>query len=226
MGAESRSPSVRVLSYNVRHGQGVASFLSNARLARVISSIAPAVAGLNEVWRVGGLYDQPARLGELTQMHARYHAAHQTRLGQTGNLLLAHGTVHSTSEIDIGGRHERRGCIVGDIETGGIRFLFAVTHLSLHADTRRSQLGQLAEALPSDRPLVLAGDFNCLYRDLEPLRGLLTFAEDTPPTFPSLMPFRALDHIGYSAHWELERIAAVPSLASDHRPLVAELRLR
>ncbi len=221
----SPAPTIRVLSYNVRHGQGVASLLSNARLARVISAIDPAVAGLNEVWRLEGLYDQPLRLGALTSMQAIYHAAHRTLFGQTGNLLLATGTVHSARELDIGGKRERRGCLVADIETSGVRFTFAVTHLSLHAVTRHDQLELLAESLPNDRPLVLVGDFNCLYRELRPLESLLTFTESTPSTFPSLVPFRALDHIGYSAHWELEKLTALPSLASDHRPLVAELRL-
>lgn len=225
MDSVSPAPTIRVLSYNVRHGQGVASLLSNKRLARVISVIGPAVAGLNEVWRLEGVYDQPQALGTLTSMQAVYHAAHTTWLGQTGNLLLAHGTVHSTRELDIGGRRERRGCLVADIETDGARFTFAVTHLSLHAATRRGQLELLAESLPRDRPLVLVGDFNCIYRDLQPLETLLTFTSSTPSTYPSVVPFRALDHIGYSAHWELESLSALPSLASDHRPLVAELRL-
>jgi endonuclease/exonuclease/phosphatase family metal-dependent hydrolase len=221
----SDASSVRVLSYNVRHGQGVASLLSNARLARVISAINPAVAGLQEVWRVGSAYDQPVRLSQLTRMEGIYHLAHRSFAGHTGNLLLASGTVHSTEEIDIGGRREGRGCLVADIETAGIRFSFAVTHLSLHAQTRTTQMELLAERLPVDRPLVLVGDFNCLHRDLEPLSAVLTFSADTPKTFPSVFPMRALDHIGFSAHWELEKLVAVPSLASDHLPLVAELRL-
>jgi len=223
---DSNAPvALRVLSYNVRHGQGVASFLSNARLARVISAISPAVAGLNEVWCVEGLYDQPQRLGSLTHMAPFYHAAHDSWLGQTGNLMLAAGTVHGVEMIDLGGRRERRGCLVADVDTGGVRYSFAVTHLSLHRSTRQTQLELLAVTLPVHQPLILVGDFNCACADLGVLGEVLTFTPDSPPTFPSLHPIRALDHIGYSSHWVLDKLVAVPSLASDHRPLVGELRL-
>lgn len=223
----SGSLAIRVLSYNVRHGQGVASHFSNARLASVIRSIAPSVAGLQEVWRIRSVFDQPARLSTLTGMAGSFHCVHRAFAGEIGNLLLASGTVHDTTEIDIGGRREGRGCLVADVETRGARFHFAVTHLSLHAQTRASQMDILAEQLPHDRPLVLVGDFNCLYMQLGgALRQRLTFTEETPHTFPSVYPFRALDHIGYSDHWELESLVALPSLASDHRPLVAELRLK
>ena len=104
--------------------------------------------------------------------------------------------------------------------------MFGVTHLSLDRSTRASQLALLAEELPSDRPLVLVGDFNCVVQELSALAGLLTFPVDVPATYPSVMPFRALDHIGFSSHWTLEGLAAPSSLASDHRPLVADLQLR
>jgi len=220
------SPTIRILSYNVRHGQGVASPFSNTRIATVIRSIAPSVAGLQEIWRIRSVFDQPARLSALTGMAGFFHCVHRNFAGEIGNLLLASGTVHGTTEIDIGGRREGRGCLVADVETGGVRFYFAVTHLSLHAQTRASQMRILAEQLPDDLPLVLVGDFNCLYGELRPLQQRLTFTEETPHTFPSVYPFRALDHVGYSEHWELESLMALPSLASDHRPLVAELRLK
>lgn len=175
---------------------------------------------------MGKIYDQPTSLSTLTQMQGVYHSAHRNFAGETGNLLLAHGTVHATEEIDLGGRREARGCLVADIETEGIRFSFALTHLSLHARTRTEQMELLAKRLPADQPLILVGDFNCEYRDLSPLQELLTFAEQTPKTFPSPFPLRAIDHIGYSEHWELERLVSVRSLASDHRPLVGELRLK
>lgn len=220
------SPTIRVLTYNVRHGQGFAGVPANRRVARVVSRIVPTVVGLQEVWRAGSFYDQPSLLGALTGMGAHYHSTHKTLAGETGNLLLTAHTVHSTERLDLGGRRESRGCMIADIEAAGARFYFAVTHLSLHAKTRTAQLETLAERLPSDRPLVIVGDFNCRYDGLGPLSRRLAFTEDPPLTYPSLVPFRALDHIGYSEHWELTTLLALPSLASDHRPVVGELRLR
>lgn len=220
------SPTIRVLTYNVRHGQGFAGAPANKRVARVVSNVAPTVVGLQEVWRAGSFYDQPMLLSALTGMGAHYHSTHRTLAGETGNLLLTAETVHATERLDLGGRRESRGCIIADIEAAGVRFYFAVTHLSLHGRTRSAQLEMLAERLPHDRPLIVVGDFNCRYGELGALSQRFTFATDPPPTYPSLMPFRTLDHIGYSEHWDLTTLLALPSLASDHLPLVGELRLR
>jgi endonuclease/exonuclease/phosphatase family metal-dependent hydrolase len=218
-------PTLRVLSYNVRHGQGVASLPSNRRLSAVISAIAPDVAALSEVRRIGTVFDQPARIHDLTKMDSAYQAADTKITGDIGNLILTSGVIHSTQQIALGGKRERRGCIVAEVEVAGMRFRFAATHLSLNAPVRQQQLERLAAELPTDTPLVLAGDLNCGFADLGPLSQALTFSENSPATYPSVYPMRALDHIGFSAHWELVSLAALPSLASDHRPLVAELRL-
>ena len=216
---------LRVVAYNIRHGQGVGGVLSNRRVAGVITASGCDLAALNEVWRVGSRYDQPRLLGSLTGMSARFHPLQRVWTREIGNLVLSGLEILGTREVDLGGRRERRGCLIAEVEMGGTVVDFAVTHLSLHRATRAAQLAQLAECLPSDRPLVLAGDFNCGVTELEVLRGVLTFPSEVPATYPSVRPFRALDHIGYSRHWALEALEAPPSLASDHRPLVADLRL-
>lgn len=137
--------------------------------------------------------------------------------------MLADGIVHGTSRLDLGGRRERRGCLFADIEVDGVRFGFGLTHLSLHRATRTRQLVALAERVPAHEPFILVGDFNCSRAELAPLDEVLTFIDTPPRTFPSPYPLRALDHIGYSRHWELRSVRAVPTLASDHLPLVAEL---
>lgn len=216
---------VRVLSYNVRHGQGVASLPSNTRLARAINSIDPCVAGLQEVWRLRA-FDQPTQLEVLTSMEGHFHETHTTFAGGTGNMVLASGVTHGVELLSLGGKREKRGCLLADVEVASVRFIFAVTHLSLHRETRHDQLMQLAEELPRDVPLVLVGDFNCLRAELGPLAERLWFPADPPKTFPSLFPIRALDHIGLSEHWNLLRLTARPSFASDHLPLLADIRLR
>lgn len=224
--ASTEAPAIRVITYNVRHGQGFAGIPANRRVARVVAGARPTVVGLQEVWRLGSLYDQPTMLSALTRMSAHYHSTHSTLAGTTGNLMLTTETVHSVRLLELGGRHEDRGCLVADIETAGLRFDFAVTHLSLHARTRNRQLELLAESLPDDRPLIVVGDFNCPFRELAPLSQRLNFTADPPLSYPSLRPFRTLDHIGYSEHWNLVALRTLPSLASDHLPVVGDLELR
>jgi endonuclease/exonuclease/phosphatase family metal-dependent hydrolase len=216
---------IRVLAFNIRHGQGVGGVLSNRRIAKVIAASGCDLAGINEVWRIGARYDQPGTLGSLTEMTPVFHSLDQTWRREIGNLLLAGLDIRSVREIDLGGRREQRGCLVAEVSMGEGEITFAVTHLSLHRKTRADQLVQLAEGLPADRPLILVGDFNCAVTELAPLAGLLTLPADVPPTYPSVRPFRALDHIGFSRHWALESLEAIPTLSSDHLPLVADLRL-
>lgn len=115
--------------------------------------------------------------------------------------------------------------MVVDVDCDGVEFSFAATHLSLHRATRTEQIETLARELPTDRPLILAGDFNCRRDDLAPLLSIIRFTDQVPPTYPSPMPFLALDHIGFSAHWKVESVTAIRSWASDHLPLLAEMSL-
>lgn len=215
--------SVRLLTYNIRHAQGVSGIVSNPRIAKVIREIDPLVAGVTEVWRVGERYDQGAILGELTQRSPVFHAVHPGVRRDIGNLILSSPVPVATREIHLGKKRENRGCLLVDVEHEGLAFTFGVLHLSLDRASRRAQLEVLARELPRDRPVVVCGDFNAGVHEFDPLDGLLTFPLDVPPTFPSPFPFRRLDHFGYSAHWRLDALYAPFSLASDHRPLVAEL---
>lgn len=221
-GAASR---VRILSYNIRHGQGIGGLLSNSRVAQVIGSAACDVAGLNEVWRIRRSYDQPRVLGELTGMQPVFHSLHSLFGREIGNLALSRLPIASSRQIALGGKREPRGCLVLELEASGVSFEVALVHLSLDRATRAAQLEQLAHGLDATRPLVVVGDFNCPAGELEPLARLVDFPADVPATYPSVLPLRALDHIGFSDHWELVELRAIPSWASDHRPLLAELRL-
>lgn len=221
-----RAPrTVRAVAYNIRHAQGTEGIISTARVAKTLRGLRADVVAATEVWRTARWIDQPARLAELMGMHAEYLETHQTFLTHTGNLLLTPDPVLSRRVIELGGKRERRGCLLAEVEVRGMRFTFGVVHLSLDRPGRTRQILQLAEELPSDVPLLLGGDFNATQAELDPLRQLLTFPDDVPATFPVPFPFRAIDHVGYSGHWRLEALRTVRSHASDHQPLIADLEL-
>jgi endonuclease/exonuclease/phosphatase family metal-dependent hydrolase len=77
--------------------------------------------------------------------------------------------------------------------------------------------------------VVLMGDLNTAAhgRDLELLyeRTSLTPPQDSPATFPSWRPTRALDHILVSGSIEVEKRWVVPHPVSDHLPIAASVRL-
>lgn len=216
---------MRFVTYNIRHGRGTDQLVSTRRIAEVVAALEPDVVGFNEVRRIPGVSDQPRMLAELLGMRAVFQHNHGPALLAEGNLVLARGEVTPRVELALPGGYELRGCIVAEVALDGARVLFAATHLSLGRGARARQLAFLAEQLPRDLPLVLGGDLNGEPDELAPLRSLLTFPAEPPLTFPSRRPRRTLDHIGWTAEWRLTEFAAVPSRASDHLPLVADLRL-
>jgi endonuclease/exonuclease/phosphatase family metal-dependent hydrolase len=218
---------VRFLTYNIHHGEGVDGWFSNRRIARVIARAEPDVVGMNEVWHIRGLWDQPGEIATLLGMEHAFES-NQTRWRHSlGNMVIAReGILSSAANMALPGGIERRGALVAQLSVDGVPVTFVSTHLSLGRRTRSAQLTFLAENLPRDTPLVLAGDLNCLAKELTPLSGLLTVVERPPNSFPSVRPNRGLDHFAYSRHWELEALEALPSRASDHLPVYADLVLR
>jgi len=213
---------MRFMTYNIRHGQGEDGWVSNARIASVVREVGPDIIGMNEVWRLGGFFDQPKDLAKRLSLEAAFLHNVGYAFYQQGNLVLTRGTVCSADNLALPGRGEPRGCLLVRIDVDGQEVFFGSVHLALGRKTRARQIAALAEELPRDVPLVLAGDMNCLAGELQPLHELLAFA-DTPASYPAFWPKRALDHIGYSNHWRLESVGVVKTSASDHRPVVAEL---
>lgn len=217
---------MRFLTYNIRHAEGYDGWVSNKRIARVIRGAEPDVVGLNEVWNIPHIFEQPRLLGELAAMRWEYLATTRYLVQSLGNAVLTRGTVTGRSQIDLPRGIERRSVLLVDVETVGAGVTFATTHLSLGRSKRAEQIETLRRELPRDRPLVIGGDFNCEAGELAPLGEFLTVVEEPPLTFPALRPRRALDHVVFSEHWRLEDLRTVPSLASDHLALLADLELR
>src|ERR1700724_2661395 len=75
---EMQLPFLRVLTYNIHHGEGTDGRFDLSRLARVMKSVQPDVIALQEVdrgtERSGGV-DQLAELARLTDMHAEFGKA-------------------------------------------------------------------------------------------------------------------------------------------------------
>ena len=217
---------MRFLTYNIRHAEGYDGWVSNKRFANVIRSADPDVVGLNEVWNIPRIFEQPRLLAELAEMTHEYLETTRYVVQSLGNAVLTREVVARRREIVLPRGIERRGVLLVDVEIGGVAATFATTHLSLGRAKRAQQIEALRRELPRDRPLVIAGDFNCEAGELAPLSEFLTVVEKSPFTFPALRPRRALDHIAFSEHWRLEDLRAVPSLASDHLALLADLKLR
>lgn len=112
------------------------------------------------------------------------------------------------------------------------------THLDYRGDpsVRTAQVADTRRIMAEDqrserRPVrqILLGDFNAApdAPELAPLWESLHDVEPGAPTFPALDPVKRIDYVAVSKDTVRVRDAAVAeTLASDHRPVVADLLLR
>jgi endonuclease/exonuclease/phosphatase family metal-dependent hydrolase len=108
--------------------------------------------------------------------------------------------------------------------------IVVIAHLSLSVAARKRQIEFLGELIGDYSNVVLMGDLNCTARSTE-MRSLFRHtslappAENSPATFPSWEPTRAIDHIIVSSGMSIESLWTLPHPVSDHLPLAASVRL-
>lgn len=231
---------VRVLSYNIHHGEGVDGRLDLERIAGLIRSVEPDLVALQEVDRKTkrtGRIDQPAELARLTGMKILFERNIRFQGGEYGNAILARWPVtehenHHLPSFDDG---EQRGVLVAEVQPDDFEehLLFLATHLDHRSDDReRFASARAINALIRKRhrvPAILAGDLN----DTPDSRVLKRFAqewsrtnEQALPTVPVGRPTRQIDFILVrpAARWNVREVRVLDEkVASDHRPILAIL---
>ena len=226
--------SLRVATYNVHRAIGTDGRTDPKRILAVLRELDADVIALQEV----EAHDDGADMLEWLGKEMRYNAIAGTTLkrhdGHFGNGVLTRCPVKEKRLTDLSWRgREPRGAITADVDCSGRRLRVVATHLGLRPAERRDQVQQLLHLFkerPHDRA-VLMGDLNEWFLWGRPLRRLHRHFLETPSlsTFPSRMPFLALDRIWTHPHTMLKRVqvhkTALARRASDHLPLVATLDL-
>jgi endonuclease/exonuclease/phosphatase family metal-dependent hydrolase len=228
------APALRVASYNIHAGIGSDGRFEPARLIHVLKRLEADIIGLQEVVTLGP--DGAELLNALAEECDMQAIAGPTMMrgdAHYGNALLTRHEVTTVQRLDLSVEgYEPRGALA--VELAGDRGItVAVTHLGLKAGERAAQLSRLLDWLPAPpRPLVLLGDLNEWRPWSHNLQQVARrFGRHIAPrTFPARWPLLALDRI---------LIADLPcqetprafrdspaKLASDHLPLVAEIKLR
>jgi endonuclease/exonuclease/phosphatase family metal-dependent hydrolase len=245
-GAAARAeqpPTLRVLSYNIHHGEGIDGKLDLERIARVISSVEPDVVAVQEVdQRVqrSGVVDQPAELARLTQMQVVFGGNITYQGGNYGNVVLSRHPIrrHENHKLPRLNDGEQRGVLIAEIDWPGHKepLLFFSTHL----DHRRERDERLASAKAINelaaryegRPAVLAGDLNDVTDSpvlAEFLRQWGATSDKPLATIPVASPSRQIDFILVRPKdaWRTVEIRVLDeATASDHRPILAVVRLQ
>lgn len=229
----------RVVSYNIRHGRGTDERVDLDRTAAVLRALAPDVVGLQEVDRVvqrsGGI-DEAAHLGRALGMAHAFGAFMPYQGGEYGLAILSRHPIVRATPIRLPDGNEPRVALAATIVPApGDTVVVVNVHFDWVDDDsfRFTQATALTQVLDTLRhPYLLLGDFN----DEPGSRTLALFharaMEVAKPatdrfTFSSTAPVKEIDFVFAAPRdrWRAlgARVITEP-LASDHRPVVAELQ--
>jgi endonuclease/exonuclease/phosphatase family metal-dependent hydrolase len=238
-GSSDAPPTVRVLTYNIHHGEGRDGQFDLARLARIISSTQADLVALQEVdvrtARSSGV-DQLTELERLTGLHGEFGKAMDFQGGSYGIAVLSRWPLlrAENNALPSSGDREPRTELTVWVRLWGRGPLlqFTSTHFDqLRAEERLAQAQNLNQRLiHSDVPGILAGDMNARAETdvMNVFQASWTEAAIADPA-PSDAPrpfFPRGDHVLFrpAADWKpLESRFVDERVASDHRPILVVL---
>jgi endonuclease/exonuclease/phosphatase family metal-dependent hydrolase len=233
---------LRVATYNIHRCRGLDGRTNAARIADVIRSIEPDVIALQEV--LGASPSTPGHaeeLGALLGMGWVMAPTRHLRGALFGNVVLSRLPIVHHSQYDLSWKTCEPRCAQRvDISFGHDTLHLYNVHLGTAVLERRHQAGRLSAILHDRRvgvPKIVLGDFN------EWMKGLATstLSERLQSidlrrhlrrrrTYPGVFPVLHLDHIYYEGKVEVVKLelprTRLSLMASDHLPLVAELRVQ
>jgi endonuclease/exonuclease/phosphatase family metal-dependent hydrolase len=237
---DSRSPVVlRVLTYNIHHGEGLDGRFDLQRLADIMNSAAPDLIALQEVDRGttrAGRVDQMAELGRLTGMHPVFGKAMDYQGGAYGVGVLSRQPIRRVRNRRLPGSPDRepRTALTVDVDMGERGPLVQLT--TTHLDQGRNSMDQVAQASylaaaaapGTNDAAILAGDMNSRpgtpAMQIIARRWMDVFID--PPPNPAGRPRRRIDYVMVrpAASWlTIESRYVDAPLASDHQPVLVVL---
>jgi endonuclease/exonuclease/phosphatase family metal-dependent hydrolase len=234
---------LRVMSYNIQHGRGMDGKVDLERIAAVINGEKADIVALQEVDRGVARTDRrdlPQELAKLTGMEFFFDKNIPHQGGEYGNAVLTRFPIleRTNTHLRMLRPNEQRGVIQLVLDVQGRRVLFMNTHIDYRRDDseRLENVSQFKEILAGHEkmPVIFCGDFNDLpgSRTHEAMKKLLADSwevagEGDGFTFRADNPVRRIDYI-FVTRDSIEplKIWVPSSLASDHLPVVAELRLK
>jgi endonuclease/exonuclease/phosphatase family metal-dependent hydrolase len=243
---QQQQPVVRIATYNIHKCRGLDRRVRPDRIAEVLRNINADIIALQEVVsREGGRReeDQARFLAEELGYNYAFGENRRYKDGRYGNVVLTRFPIDLNQNYNItSGTREARGCLRADIRVTSDTALHV---FNVHFGTAYFEHRQQARMLFEDRilthdnlqgPRIVMGDFN------EWLRGAVSRTLTThlvaadirthlkkSRTYPGVLPMFCLDHIYFDRHLSLEHLHLFRSrtalVASDHLPLVADLRV-
>ncbi len=240
-----KTASLKIMSYNIRHGAGMDEVLDLSRAAAIIKAQAPDLCGLQEIDHYCSRTDslgQTEFLAEQTSMVGNFGKFMDYQGGEYGMATLSAKPLLSTKVLQLpDGIHEPRSAIIHEVEIAkDCHIIFVNVHFDWinNAEGSASRLNQ-AKALVAyvdtiDKAVIITGDFNCT-PDSPTMQYFYTQGFEFAEKGTDNLSFQGsnkgeIDHVIYrntvSQKINLKSIKLLDEpVASDHRPLVAELEV-
>jgi endonuclease/exonuclease/phosphatase family metal-dependent hydrolase len=242
LAAQAELPqALRVITYNIHHGEGTDGKIDLERIAKVLSAEKPDLVAVNEVDQGTNRthkIDMPAELARLTGMKAIFEKNIDHDGGKYGNAVLTRLPVrrHVNHKLPSNYAGEQRGVLEVELGEEGDQdtLLFLATHFDYRPDDdeRMKSVAKVEEIMANrtDRFAILAGDLNDT-PDSRVLKALTkNWLRTNPqelPTFPAAKPKNQIDYILVrpATRWSVVEVRVLDeTIASDHRGLLAVLR--
>ncbi|MGI8882072.1 MAG: endonuclease/exonuclease/phosphatase family protein [Jatrophihabitans sp.] len=246
---------LRVMTYNIQHGAGSDTVFNLARTAAAIRAQHPDVVALQEVdatWDTRSNYvDEPQALARALHMYAFLAPIYDTpptSLGAAdkryGVAILSkypilesqdHQITRLSTQVPNAVPVPAPGFAEIAIRVHGVAVHVYNTHLDYRADpsVRVTQVAETRQYIDNDpAPKILMGDLNANPQspELAPLLADITdvwsiLGQPHPASYPASTPSDAIDFVLVSKGFGVKDASIIDTLASDHRPEVADLTL-
>jgi endonuclease/exonuclease/phosphatase family metal-dependent hydrolase len=185
VGAQAELPrEIRVITYNIHHGEGMDKKFGVERIAKLLMAEKPDIVALQEVdqgTKRASRVDQPAEFARLMGMKVVFGRNIAYDGGGYGTAVLTRLPIRSKESVKLKSFYpptkenpEQRGVQVIELgEKGEPGFLFLCTHLDFRpAEDERMASAKTINELVRKRggePAIIAGDFNAT-RESGPIR--------------------------------------------------------
>ncbi len=237
------SPVIRVMSYNIHHGEGLDKKIDLERIADLIKREKADIVGLQEVDRGverTARRDLPEELAKLTGMTVYFERNIIYQGGDYGNAVLSKFPIKKKNNthykmLRVG---EQRGVLQLLLNVHGKELLFMNTHIDYREDDAERLINAdelkriVADA--GKTPVILCGDFNTT-PDSHTHQKISGFLDDTWEligqgsgfSYSAEKPEKRIDYIWITkSSIEPIKMEVLKSDASDHLPVIGEFRLR
>lgn len=224
--------SLRVMTYNIRGGKGMDDVRDLNRIAETVRGARMDIVCFQEVHQRfpgGDRADQPAELHRRLAGNVLFQRNINLVFGGYGIAIWSCAPFLKSAKHYLPSVGERRGVLVAEVTSSMGELAVLCTHWGLSDGERMKQAEATAQIIAALRcPVIVAGDLNETY-DKQAVQTLLKASDlrdaasgsDTP-TYPADNPQHRIDYLLYSSCFSAANVTVLDSLASDHRPLIAE----